>query len=262
MPIDIVLAGAAAVVVPSGIAIGMALLVHRVVPVARRQANNDVAGLAFAIIGVLYAILLTFVTVSVWEASDSARASTREEARDVVDIQRYADSLSPTDTAGAVSLRDLTVRYVSVVVKDEWPKMSRGQAVGADGASTLDSMWAALDAQHPTDDDAVARLGEARGDLRDLSTARDARLSAVDGGLPSVMWLALLVGAALTVVNAMMFGVQGSGEYIAIIGMLAAMSALVLFAVWELEYPYQRAEAVHADTFTSVVQTQTSTYVP
>lgn len=259
MPLNIVLAGLAAVLVPAAVAIGMALLVHRFVPVARRQANNDVAGLAFAIIGVLYAILLTFVTVSVWEASSDAQASTRQEARSLVDVQRYADSLPPADAA---TLRSLTDRYATVVAKDEWPKMAHGQAVGSQGASTLDGMWAALDAQHPTDDDATGRLAEARGDLRDLATARDARLSAVDGGLPSVMWLALLVGAALTVVNAMMFGVQGSGEYIAIIGMLAAMSALVLFAVWEMEYPYQRAEAVHADTFTSVISTQTSTTVP
>jgi hypothetical protein len=255
MPLDIVLAGLAAVIVPAAAAIGAALLVHRFVPVARRQANNDVAGLAFAIIGVLYAILLTFVTVSVWEASDQASSSTRQEARSLVDLRRYADSL---DTSDASSFRALTDRYVTIVTKQEWPLMAKGDAVGPDGATAIDAMWSILDAQHPTTDDDIGRLAEARSDLRDLATARDARLSAVDSGLPKVMWLALLMGAALTVVNAMMFGVQGSGEYVAIIGMLAAMSALVLFAVWELEYPYQRAEAVHADTFTSVIQSQTS----
>ena len=44
------------------------------------------------------------------------------------------------------------------------------------------------------------------------------------------------------------------GEYISIIGMLAAMSALMLFAVWQLEYPYQRAERVGPDVFTSVTE--------
>lgn len=254
MPFAIWFGGIACVVVAAAVAVGLGLVVHRFVPLDRRQANNDVAGLAFAIIGVLYTILLTFVTVSVWQSNDDAQDSARTEARSVVDLRRYAATLP--DPAAA-TLRGLTDRYVTIVADAEWPLMAKGRAVGPDGASTVDAMWQAVDAQHPTDDDAVNQAAEARGDLRDLATARESRLSAGDG-LPKVMWLALIVGAALTVVNAMMFGVQGSGEYIAIIAMLASMSALVLFAVYQLEYPYQRAESVHSSTFTGVITSLTT----
>src|SRR3954447_7114092 len=145
MPLNLLFTGVAAVALPAAAAIGAALLVHRRVSVDRRQANNDVVGLAFAIIGVLYAILLTFVTVSVWEASDDARSSARQEARSVVDVRRYAGSLPAADAA---SLRGLVDRYVTIVVKDEWPKMAEGRPVGPAGASTMDAMWAALDARH------------------------------------------------------------------------------------------------------------------
>jgi len=246
----IVLSGLASVAAAAGGALGAALLIHRLIPVARRQANNDVAGLAFAIIGVLYAILLTFVTMGVWTNVDNARNSSHQEATAVVDVNRYADSLNAPDNA---HLRALVGQYVEVVVHREWPRMARGQAVGADGGHTLDQIWSSVNAQHPTSDDDLARLAEARTDLRNLETARNARLAAADASLPQVIWLALLVGAALTVVNAMMFGVQGTGEYLAIIAMLAAVSALLLFAVYELEYPFQRGAAIRSTVFATTV---------
>jgi hypothetical protein len=245
-----VLGGLISVIVAASAAVGAALLIHRLVPVARRQANNDVAGLAFAIIGVLYAILLTFVTMSVWTTGDNARSSSRQEAQAVVDVDRYADCLDP---AADRQLHELTSRYVAVVVGQEWPRMTHGQTVGATGGQSLDRVWQFINTHHPAGDNDADRQSEARTDLRSLEVARSGRLAAVDAGLPLVMWLALLVGAVLTVVNAMMFGVQGTGEYLAIIAMLAAMSALLLFAVYELEYPYQRGAAIHSDVFTTTV---------
>jgi hypothetical protein len=250
MVLNILIGGAASVVVSALLAVGGALLVQRFAALDRRQANNDVSGLAFAIIGVLYAILLTFVTISVWETNDHARDSSRREALAVVDLRRHAETL---DAPNATTLRDLTDRYAGIVVHDEWPRMAHGRPVGPQGGAVLDAMWQAVDAPDPGDENAIARAAEARGVLRDLASARDARLSAIGAGLPGVMWLALLVGAALMVVNSMMFGVQGGGQYVTIVAMLASISALMLFAVYQLEYPYQRGESVRSDVFTAVV---------
>ena len=250
-----ILLGGLATVVAVAIAVGAALLVQRYIPVDGRQENNDVAGIAFAIIGVLYAILLTFVTISVWETSDSAKESTRNEARDIVNLNHYADTLPAPDRA---RLRALTDHYVQLVEQDEWPAMAKGRPVGGQGGATLDAIWSLVDGPPPADDGLAARQAEARGDLKDLTSARDARLAAIGAGLPRVMWFALLVGAALTLGNALMFGVRGSGQYITIIAMLAAMSALMLFAVYELEYPYQRGESVTVSVFDDVLGGQTA----
>ncbi len=252
MNAETILGGLAAVLVTTGGSVGAALLVQRYMPVAQRQENNDVAGLAFAIIGVLYAILLTFVTISVWESNDSAQESSRREARSVVELRRYATTLPEAD---ATRLRELSDRYADIVVRQEWPRMAAGERVGPGGSATLDAMWGAVDGPEPVGDSALSRQAEARAILRQLTEARDARLAAVDAGLPGVMWLALVVGSVIALANALMFGVQGKGEYLTIIGMLAAMSALLLYAVYQLEYPYQRGERVGADVFLDVLGT-------
>ncbi|MET7421483.1 hypothetical protein [Dactylosporangium sp. NPDC005555] len=95
------------------VAIAAGLAVQRFVPVEDRQENNDVAGIAFAIIGVLYAILMTFVIVSVWEAGDVAQDSGRAEARAVVDLNHYADTLPAAESA---TMRELTGQYVRIAL--------------------------------------------------------------------------------------------------------------------------------------------------
>jgi hypothetical protein len=274
------------VVVAVIVAIAAGLGVQRFVPLEDRQENNDVAGIAFAIIGVLYAILMTFVIVSVWEAGDAAQESSRAEARAVVDLDRYADTLPASNRT---ALRGLATRYVQIVEQQEWPAMAAGKPVGHAGSGVIAQMWRIVDgpvtgqtgdatpgtaatavtAATPGtpeaagnagagDDAAVARQAEARSTLRSLAVSRDARLAAADAGLPRVMWLALVIGNVLTLANALMFGVKGSGEYLAIVSMLAAMSALMLFAVYELEYPFQRGESVTVAVFSDVVDDGTA----
>ncbi|MFI5910457.1 hypothetical protein [Dactylosporangium sp. NPDC051541] len=248
---EILIGGLLAVAVAVAVAVVAGLAVQRWVPVADRQENNDVAGIAFAIIGVLYAILMTFVIVSVWEAGDAAQDSSRAEARALVDLDRYAETLP---AARQAALQAQTAKYADIVERQEWPAMAKGEPVGRAGSGIIAQLWRSVDQPGDGGDEAaVARQAEARNTLRQLVVSRDARLAAADAGLPKVMWLALIVGDVLTLANALMFGVKGSGEYLAIVAMLSAMSALMLFAVYELEFPFQRGESVTVEVFSSVV---------
>jgi hypothetical protein len=61
------------------LAVGLRLL-QRFVPHHVREAHNDVAGFIFAAVGVLYAVLLGFVVITVWTNNDAARQTTFKEA--------------------------------------------------------------------------------------------------------------------------------------------------------------------------------------
>jgi hypothetical protein len=42
-------------------------LVQRLVPSEKRQQHNDVAGFLYAVVGVVYAVLLALLVIAVWE---------------------------------------------------------------------------------------------------------------------------------------------------------------------------------------------------
>ena len=61
-------------------------LVQRLVPAQSRQQNNDVAGFIYAALGVIYAVLLALVVISVWEEYQGASETVEEEANSVAEI--------------------------------------------------------------------------------------------------------------------------------------------------------------------------------
>ena len=63
------------------------------------QRHNDVAGFIYAVIGVVYAVLLGFAAVTVWERYDRAQASVEQEANDLADLYRDAQTF-PSDIRG------------------------------------------------------------------------------------------------------------------------------------------------------------------
>jgi hypothetical protein len=79
--------------VPTLIAMAGCYLVRRVVALDKLSTNNEVAGFKFAVVGVLYAVLLGFVVIVVWEKFRDAEASVIQEAGDVASLYRLSDAL-------------------------------------------------------------------------------------------------------------------------------------------------------------------------
>ena len=74
------------------LAVAGALLVRRWVTVEVLERHNDVAGFIYAVIGVLYAVLLGFTAIIVWERFDQAQANVEREANELGDLFRQAKS--------------------------------------------------------------------------------------------------------------------------------------------------------------------------
>ena len=64
------LSGLLLVGLTTGLAMLGPILVRRYVTLERLTANNEVAGFKFAVVGVLYAVLLAFAIIVVWEKFD------------------------------------------------------------------------------------------------------------------------------------------------------------------------------------------------
>src|SRR3712207_1296784 len=72
--------------------LGLAL-VQRLVPITLRKEQNDVAGFIYAVVGVIYAVLLALVVIATWEEFGRARITVEGEANALAEISWLAHAL-------------------------------------------------------------------------------------------------------------------------------------------------------------------------
>ncbi len=96
------------VIVPTALAMIAQFLIRRWVGVETLVKNNEIAGFKFATVGVIYAVLLAFSVIVVWEKFNDAQTSVAEEAGATAALFRYADGKEPE----AAALRAALVNYL------------------------------------------------------------------------------------------------------------------------------------------------------
>ena len=97
--------------------LGLAL-VRRTVPLDRLARHTDVAGYVYAVIGVIYAVILAQVVIAAWQEYQDARAVADNEANAVLNLARLAQ-VWPTEDRQRVE--DALSAYAQHVVEIEWP---------------------------------------------------------------------------------------------------------------------------------------------
>ena len=122
------------VVIPTAIAMAAQALIHRWVGVEKLVQNNEIAGFKFATVGVIYAVLLAFAVIVVWEKFSTAENAVDQEAAAVAALLRYAVGKEPA----AIALRNSVTAYAKTAIEDEWPAMEKE----SEGPATTRARWA------------------------------------------------------------------------------------------------------------------------
>jgi hypothetical protein len=89
------------------------LITRRIFPVERLGLNNEIAGFKFATVGVIYAVILGFAVIIVWEKFQSAEVAVAQEAGAVAAIYRLSSGLNAQTAA---TLRDQVSAYAKGVI--------------------------------------------------------------------------------------------------------------------------------------------------
>ena len=100
------------------------LIVRRLTRRGILKEHHDVAGPIFGVLGAMYAVLLAFVVVSVWQSYDKTNANVQQEANYLADIYRDAEAFSPEFREKVVRL---TREYRQEVISKEWKSLAKGE---------------------------------------------------------------------------------------------------------------------------------------
>lgn len=243
--------GTAGVIIVGGIvllALAIGYLVAKFTPQNVRNAHNDRAGFILAVIGVIYAVLLAFVAIGVWERFQGAESRTYEEASALATLYRDA-GVFPSKVHIRASLR----RYVDSVIDGEWPRMHRGERPELANARLEE---VAREVRHlPVTSSSLSNIQAQMLAAVDVALMdRQARLTVDASGINGIMWFVLIAGAVVTIAFTYLFGFDQTVMQQLMIGGLSFLIALVLFVIVALDYPFRGSIAVAPEAFRALTE--------
>jgi hypothetical protein len=236
------------VVALPAIAVGGALFVRRTVSADVLAHHNDVAGFIYAVVGVVYAVLLGFTAIIVWEQFRHAQERVEHEANALADL--YRDSrVFPPEVRDAVELhvRD----YARLVVETEWPALAEGES-SSEAWDAYNELWRTYQEFEPQDDYQRLWYAESLQRLNTLADARRDRLLSVRPSVPTVMWGVLIAGGAIVIGFSFLFGTRNARAQAIMTASLALTIGVVLLSILALQEPFAGITRVDPEPFHQV----------
>jgi hypothetical protein len=215
------------------------------------DTHNEVAGFLVAIVGVVYAVVVGFTIVSLYEASVTANDDVSTEAADLLQLHEGNFVLGPSTSA---RIDADVISYAKAVVRN-WESISEGNP-NPQVQSSLDDIYTTLGSYVPHTVAQMQFLDQSITDVDALSQARNARLleSREAGSLPLVLWIGILLASVVTLAFALLFSLDNVRVAYAMVAGVAVVLAVNIFVLVELTYPFLGSVAVGPEKFVEVVR--------
>ncbi|MBB3747606.1 putative membrane protein [Mycolicibacterium sp. BK634] len=245
------LVGFVVVIITVGLAVTGLVVTRRVLPQARLAGGNEVAGHVFNLAGVLYAVLVAFVVVVVWEQLNSAEDGTEAEAAAISELLRDSAGLPE---ASRTAFQQSLIAYTNDVVDDEFPRMRQGDIIEQQ-SDHLTEVWQDFLQIQPASQREISFYQESITRLDELGHARKTRISGSQSEIPSELWVLLLGGGAVMLMFTYMFPSSDVVVHGALIALAGSLLAFVLYLTFAMEHPFVGSIAVSPEEYQNVLDT-------
>lgn len=210
------------------------LVTRRFVSHHRLKAHNDVSGPIFSTLGVVYAVLLAFVVVVVWERFDKTDMNAQKEANCLVDLWRDSESFAPEFKG---KMQGLFRDYSRIVVDEEWGMLAKGQ-MSPKANAIVKEIWGLYSSYLPRNATEQAFFEESVRKLNEFGEFRVMRIVDSRSGIHSILWLVLILGGIVTITFTFFFGAESLRTQAAMAVLLAVIISLIIFTIISLDYPF------------------------
>lgn len=231
-----------------GVAVGVALLLYLVqiaVPHRVRREHNDVAGFVYAVLGVLFSVILAFVVVNEWETLSEVKSNTFTEANELGALYWNARALPPDQGR---ALEKTTKDYADAVIDREWSLLDKGESSAA-ATQLVYTMRNEINAMPTATPRQQTIYQQSMTHVNNLAAARRERISESSESIPGILWVILILGSVLTVGYSFLFGLANFWAHLLIAVPLGVLVVLVLLVIDQLNHPFSGMVAVQPEAF-------------
>lgn len=221
------------------------LVVRRFIKPQKLKIHNDVAGPIFATLGVIYAVLLAFLVVIIWQNFDRANLNVDDEANCLVDLYTDCECFSGPFKQ---QIRALCSDYAKTMINEEWKMMAEGKE-SSYAKEIVRKMWILYSGYSPKSQTEQAFFEESIHKLNELCELRRMRLLESRHGIHPMLWFVLIIGGIITIVFTFFFGSENLEAQIIMTTLLSVLIALALFTILEFDFPFAGRVSISPEAF-------------
>jgi hypothetical protein len=209
------------------------------------EGHNDAPVPIFQTAGTIYAVLLAFSVIAVWQSYGAAKDNVADEASTLTTLYRQTNGLP--DGPQRV-LRRLLRKYTRVVVTDEWSIQATGGGASPNARKELGAIYRAYSTMDPRV--AASPIGiEFLETFRTVAADRNRRTLEASEALPAVLWIGLLIGGVIVVGMTFVLYTDTLWTHALSSVLIAALVGTLLFITFVLHRPFKGPMAVSPDAF-------------
>lgn len=221
------------------------MVVRRFISHDQLKPHHDVADPILGALGAVYAVLIAFIVVTVWQNFDKSSANVGLEANYLADLYHDAQAFAPDFRN---SLQKELREYARTVVMDEWKTMSRGQT-SLSAERLMRKIWSLYTTYQPKNTTEQTFFSESVRKLNEFRELRRQRLMDARTGIHPLLWFVLIMGGAATISFTFLFGARNLKAQM-VMGVLFSMTiALILFTILSLDFPFTGSVCVSPESF-------------
>jgi Na+/melibiose symporter-like transporter len=218
-------------------------------PCAHLSSNNEIAGFKFATVGVIYAVLLAFAVIVVWEKFADAETAVVQEAGAAATIYRLVAGPEPDKAATRAALG----AYLKSAIDQDWPQMAI-EKESRETTQALDALYGAALRLTENGSKQPTVAAEIFKQLDTIIQSRRIRLHLATGIVPSIIWLVLFCGAVLTVCFTFFFGTKNLPAQVMMTGILSLLVFMGLLVIVSIYHPFTGPSNVDSEPLQPVLE--------
>ena len=205
-------------------------------------------GVIYQVVGTIYAVLIAFTLLGVWQNFSKAQLSVQTEAFALLDLVQIVEAGKQKN-----NIREVALSYLELVTNKEWPTLKKlgPNVVTRHEVSRLASIEMTRAVQQITPKDAreTAIFNQTLALLSAWLDARRVRILIAQGNTAKALWPLLLTGAFFLFSFHGFFIASTNSLWISLLFGFSVIIGLSFYLIFSLDYPFSGNLCVDANPF-------------
>ena len=215
------------------------------------KRHAEITAPIHAAISVVYAVLLAFVILSVWEQYNMAEDAVEKEANQIEALDRDIETFSEPAKS---EIRAALQAYTLSIIEVEWNLMTTGKMEGHRN-DRYEEIWDKLQSFDPKDERERIWLNTVYQQLNKLNEARSIRLLYAERSVQPQIWILLILCGLITILFSCFLSAEHKGLHYTLVSSLGVVIGVILLMIAEIDFPYQGLVCVDHEPYRHALET-------